>query len=188
MLKKITKLLVGFSTVSTIAMGANQVTFQGGPLTLEGKMVKVGQKAPEFTLTRNDLSSIKLSDLKGKNVLISSVISVDTPVCDIQTKKFNEEAAKLKDVVVLTVSTDLPFALDRYCATNNIENTITASDYKTREFSKNYGLYIKELGLSSRAIFVIDKNGKITYTEYLKEITNEPNYENALVALKKITK
>ncbi len=188
MLKKITKLVIGISAMSTIALGANGVTFQGEPLTLEGKMVKVGQKAPDFTLTRNDLSTVKLSDFKGKNLLISSVISVDTPVCDIQTKRFNEEAAKLEDVVILTVSTDLPFALDRYCATNDIKNTVTASDYKTRDFSKNYGLYIKELGLSSRAIFIVDKNGKITYTEYLKEITNEPNYEKALGALKKVTK
>lgn len=167
-------------------MAKLDITFQGNPLTLEGTLLEVGQKAPAFSLVKNDLTAITLDELKGKNILISSIVSIDTPVCDIQTKRFNGEASKLENTVLLTVSTDLPFALARYCADKGITSAVTASDYSTRKFSKDYGLFIKELSLSTRAIIIIDKNGYIAYTEYLKEITDEPNYEAALKALDNI--
>lgn len=160
-----------------------QVTFQGAPLTLEGNQVKVGDVAPNFTVVGNDLNPIKFSDIKGKKILVA-VPSLDTPVCDMEVRKFNQEASKLSDVTVCTISMDLPFAQARWCGNAGVENVITASDYKDREFSKNYGLYIKELGLVSRAVIVVDESGKVTYTEYLSEITNEPNYESALTAVK----
>lgn len=160
-----------------------QVTFQGAPLTLEGNVVKVGDVAPDFTVVGNDLNPIKFSEIKGKKILVA-VPSLDTPVCDMEVRKFNQEASKLNDVTVCTISMDLPFAQARWCGNAGVENVITASDYKDREFSKNYGLYIKELGLVSRAVIVVDEEGKVTYTEYLSEITNEPNYEGALAAVK----
>lgn len=160
-----------------------QVTFQGAPLTLEGNQVKVGDVAPDFTVVGNDLNPIKFSEIKGKKILVA-VPSLDTPVCDMEVRKFNQEASKLNDVTVCTISMDLPFAQARWCGNAGVENVITASDYKDREFSKNYGLYIKELGLVSRAVIVVDEAGKVTYTEYLSEITNEPNYEGALAAVK----
>lgn len=162
------------------------ITFGGSPLTLVGKEVIVGDVAPNFTVIKTDLSPLSLNDLKGKTVVISAMPSIDTPVCEMQTIRFNKEAAKLEDVVILTISMDLPFALNRFCGAKDIKNAITTSDYKDREFSHNYGLYIKELGLTSRAVIIIDKNGKIAYTEYLKEITEEPNYDAALETLKKL--
>ena len=160
-----------------------KVTFQGGPLTLEGTQVKVGDNAPDFTVVGNDLNPIKFSETKGKRILLG-VPSLDTPVCDMEVRKFNEEASKLNDVTVCTISMDLPFAQASWCGNAGFKNVITASDYKDREFSKNYGLYIKELGLVSRAVIVVDENNKVVYTEYLSEITNEPNYEAALKHVK----
>ena len=162
------------------------ITFGGSPLTLIGKEVVVGDVAPNFTVTKTDLSPLSLSELKGKTVIISAMPSIDTPVCELQTIRFNKEAAKLNDVVILTISMDLPFALSRFCGAKDIENAITTSDYKDREFSHNYGLYIKELGLVSRAVIIIDKDGKVAYTEYLKEITEDANYDLALEAIKKL--
>lgn len=160
-----------------------KVTFQGAPLTLEGTQVKVGDIAPDFTVVGNDLNPIKFSDIKGKKILVA-VPSIDTPVCDMEVRRFNQEASKLNNVKVYTISMDLPFAQARWCGNSGIENVVTASDYKDREFSKAYGLYIKELGLVSRAVIVVDENNKVTYVEYLEEITNEPNYEKALEAVK----
>lgn len=160
-----------------------KVTFQGAPLTLEGTQVKVGDLAPDFTVVGNDLNPIKFSDIKGKKILVA-VPSIDTPVCDMEVRKFNQEASKLNDVKVYTISMDLPFAQARWCGNSGVENVVTASDYKDREFSKAYGLYIKELGLVSRAVIVVDENNKVIYAEYLDEITNEPNYEKALEAVK----
>lgn len=160
-----------------------KVTFQGAPLTLEGTQVKVGDTAPDFTVVGNDLSPIKFSETTGKRILVA-VPSLDTPVCDMEVRKFNEEAAKIADTKVYTISMDLPFAQARWCGNAGVENVITASDYKDREFSKNYGLYIKELGLVSRAVIVVDEDNKVIYTEYLSEITNEPNYEAALASIK----
>ena len=160
-----------------------QVTFQGNPLTLAGTQVKVGDTAPDFTVVNNDLNPLKLSDTKGKRVFLT-VPSLDTPVCDTEVRRFNQEASKLGNVTIYTISMDLPFAQARWCGGANIDKVITASDYKDREFGKNYGVYINELGLLSRAVFVVDENNKVTYVEYLNEITNEPNYDKALEALK----
>lgn len=158
-------------------------TFQGSPITLEGNQVKVGDISPDFTVVGNDLNPIKFSDTKGKRILVS-VPSLDTAVCDTEVRRFNQEASNLNDVTVYTISMDLPFAQARWCGNAGIQNVITASDYKDREFAKNYGLYIKELGLLSRAVIVVDENNKVVYTEYLSEITNEPNYEAALSHVK----
>jgi len=160
-----------------------KVTFQGNPLTLEGTQVKVGDTAPDFTVVNNDLNPLKLNDTKGKRVFLT-VPSLDTPVCDTEVRRFNQEASKLGDVTIYTISMDLPFAQARWCGGAGIDKVITASDYKDREFGKNYGVYINELGLLSRAVFVVDENNKVTYVEYLNEITEEPNYDNALAALK----
>ena len=160
-----------------------KVTFQGNPLTLNGTQVKVGDTAPDFTVVNNDLNPLKLSNTKGKRVFLT-VPSLDTPVCDTEVRRFNQEASKLGDVTIYTISMDLPFAQARWCGGANIDKVITASDYKDREFGKNYGVYINELGLLSRAVFVVDENNKITYIEYLNEITDEPNYDKALEALK----
>ena len=160
-----------------------KVTFQGNPLTLNGTQVKVGDTAPDFTVVNNDLNPLKLSDTKGKRVFLT-VPSLDTPVCDTEVRRFNQEASKLGVVTIYTISMDLPFAQARWCGGANIDKVITASDYKDREFGKNYGVYINELGLLSRAVFVVDENNKITYIEYLNEITDEPNYDKALEALK----
>ena len=160
-----------------------KVTFNGAPLTLEGNQVKVGDIAPDFTVVGNDLNPVNFSDIEGKKILVA-VPSIDTPVCDMEVRKFNQEASKLNNVKVYTISMDLPFAQARWCGNSGIENVVTVSDYKDREFSKAYGLYIKELGLVSRAVIVVDENNKIVYTEYLDEITNEPNYEKALEFVK----
>lgn len=159
------------------------VTFQGSPITLVGNQLKIGDIAPEFVVIDNNLNPIKLSDTKGKRVFLT-VPSIDTPVCDMEVRRFNTEASKLNDVTIYTVSMDLPFAQSRWCGGAGIENVKTISDYKDREFGKNYGVYINELGLLSRAVFVVDENNKIIYVEYLTEITNEPDYEKVLEVLK----
>jgi len=163
------------------------VTFQGSPLNLLGNEVFTGNEAPDFQALANDLSTIKLSDFRGKVCIISSVPSLDTPVCDTQTRKFNEEAQKLgDDIVVLTVSMDLPFAQKRWCAAAGIENVKTLSDHRDASFGTAFGLLIKELRLLARAVFVIDKQGVIRYIELVPELTNEPNYQAALKAAKQL--
>ncbi|MBZ0258896.1 thiol peroxidase, partial [bacterium] len=131
----------------------------------------------------NGLQPVKLSDLKGQVVIISSVPSVDTPVCELQTKRFNEEANKL-DAKVLTVSLDLPFAQKRFCAAEGLDKVVTVSDYKDRNFAETYGVLIKELCLCSRAVFVVDKDGKLVYQEIVGEVTEHPDYDKALEAAK----
>lgn len=160
-----------------------KVTFQGAPLSLKGNQVKVGDTAPDFIVTDNDLNEFKLRDTKGKRVFLT-VPSLDTPVCDTEVRKFNTEAAKLNDVSIYVISMDLPFAQGRWCGGANIDKVKTLSDYKDRTFGENYGLYINELGLLSRAVIVVDENNKVTYVEYLNEITEEPDYEKALNSLK----
>ena len=161
-----------------------KVTFQGNPITLKGNQIKVGDDAPDFTLVDNDLNSFKLSDTKGKRVFLT-VPSLDTPVCDMEIRKFNEEATKLVEhISVYAISMDLPFAQGRWCGGAGIDRVKTVSDYKDREFGNNYGVYINELGLLSRAVFIVDENNKVVYVEYLNEITEEPDYEKALEALK----
>ncbi|OCA81843.1 thiol peroxidase [Pradoshia sp. D12] len=160
------------------------VTFKGNPVTLIGKEVKVGDTAPDFTVLANDLSPVTLKDTDGKVRIISVVPSLDTGVCDTQTRKFNEEAAKAGDVVVMTVSMDLPFAQKRWCAAAGLENVITVSDHRDASFGEAYGVLMKELRLLARAVFVVDSNNKVTYVEYVPEGTTHPQYEAALEAAK----
>jgi thiol peroxidase len=163
------------------------ITFQGNPLTLVGPEIKPGDKAPAFTVCDVNLSPVSLKDFAGKVKIISVTPSLDTPVCDIQAKRFNTEAAKLPDsIVILNISVDLPFAIARFCASGNIDKIKTLSDYKDVSFGMAYGTLIKELRLLSRAIFVIDKDDIVTHVEYVKEITEHPNYDAALNAAKKI--
>jgi thiol peroxidase len=162
------------------------VTFKGNPMTLAGQEVKAGQQAPDFTLHyfEGGLKTIKLSDLKGKPSFISVVPSLDTPVCQLQTKKFNEQLAALGDKVnAVTVSLDLPFAMNRFCGAESIKNMKVGSDYQNKNFGNSYGMLIEELQLLARGVFVLDGNGKVVYAETVKEVAQEPNYEAALAAL-----
>jgi len=160
------------------------VKFAGNPVTLLGSQLKVGEKAPNFTVLANDLSEVTLNDSKGYVRLISVVPSIDTGVCDAQTRRFNEEAAKLDNVKVLTVSVDLPFAQSRWCGSNGIENVQTLSDHRDLSFGEAFGVAIKELRLLARAVFVVDSNDVVTYGEYVNEVTEHPNYEAAIEAVK----
>jgi thiol peroxidase len=165
----------------------NAVTFKGGPLTLVGKEIEVGQAAPDFTAAANDLSPYKLSDDKGKVVVISSVPSLDTSVCDTETRKFNELAASLDDSVkIVTVSLDLPFAQARWCGAAGVDRVKTVSDYNGVDFGTQYGLLIKELHLLARAVIVVDRQGTIQYYQLVKEVTDEPDYDAVVEAVKKL--
>lgn len=156
-------------------------TLKGNPITLIGPELKAGDQAPDFKLNKDLMTEVSLSDYKGKVKLISVVPSLDTGVCDAQTKRFNEEAANLGDnVVILTVSADLPFAQARWCGANGVDKVETLSDYKTNAFGEAYGVLIKELRLDMRSIFVIDQNDTIRYVEYVKEMTEHPDYEKRL--------
>lgn len=162
-----------------------QVTFKNGPVTLVGNEVKVGDSAPDFTVLANDLSPVTLKDSEGKIRLFSVVPSLDTGVCDAQTRRFNEEAANLGDnVVIYTVSVDLPFAQKRWCGAAGIDAVQTVSDHRDLSFGEAYGVYIQELRLLARAVFVVDANDKVTYVEYVPEATDHPNYEAAIEAVK----
>ncbi len=158
-------------------------TMKGNPLTLVGNEIKVGDSAPDVTLVANDLSEVKLSSFAGKKVIISVVPSLDTPICDLQTKRFNQEASKLQDVVVLTVSKDLPFAQKRWCGAAGATAVKTLSDYRGN-FGESYGVLIKGLNLLARAIFIVNPSGKVIYTQLVKEVASEPNYEEVLSAVK----
>jgi thiol peroxidase len=159
------------------------VTMKGNPVTLLGNEVKVGQPAPDVELVANDLSTVRLSSFSGKVRIITSVPSLDTSVCDMETRRFNEEAGKLGDAVaVITVSMDLPFAQKRWCGAAGVKNVQTLSDYREAAFGKSYGVLIEGLRLLARAVFVVDKNGVIRYQELVKEIGAEPNYDAALKA------
>jgi thiol peroxidase len=164
------------------------VTFKGNPMTLAGEAVAVGAKAPDFKLHNFDkgaLVTVTPADLKGKPTILSVVPSLDTPVCQVQTKKFNEQLSALGDRVhAITVSLDLPFAMNRFCGAENIKNMRVLSDYQDRSFGKNWGMLIEELKILARGAFVLDKNGTVVYAEQVKEVANEPNYEAALGALK----
>ena len=164
-----------------------EVTFQGSPLTAMGPRLKVGDKAPDFQLLANDLSAVSLSDSAGKVRLISAVPSLDTPVCDMETRKFNAQLDALGDSVIgYTVSADLPFAQARWCGAAGIKRMRTLSDHRAMAFGDAYGTHIKELRLESRAVFVVDRGGVIRHVEYVKEITSEPDYETALRMLKSV--
>jgi thioredoxin-dependent peroxiredoxin len=160
------------------------ITFKGNPVTLLGQEVKVGEKAPNFTVLANDLSPVTLENTKGSVRLISVVPSLDTGVCDAQTRRFNEEAANLDNVNILTVSVDLPFAQKRWCGAAGIDKVQTVSDHRDLSFGEAFGVAIQELRLLARAVFVIDSNDVVTYAEYVSEATNHPNYEAAIEAAK----
>ena len=161
------------------------VTMKGNPLTLQGEVVKVGDKAPDFEVLGNDLSPVKFSSFQGKLCVISSVPSLDTPVCDMETRKFNDAAAKLgDDVAILTISMDLPFAQSRWSAAAGVDKVITLSDHRDASFGLSYGVLIKELRLLARAVYVVDRSGTVQYLELVNEVANEPDYDAALNALK----
>ena len=162
------------------------VTFKGNPMTLAGDGVKAGQPAPSFTMHvfEGGIKPVTLADLKGKPSFISVVPSLDTPVCQMQTKKFNEQLSALGDKVnAWTVSLDLPFAMNRFCGAESIKNMRAVSDYQDRTFGKNWGMLIEELKILARGAFVLDKDGKVVYAETVKEVASEPNYDAALKAL-----
>jgi len=162
-------------------------TFKGSPITLVGPELKAGDSAPDFVISKNLLEEVSLRDYDGKIKLISVVPSLDTGVCDAQTRRFNSEAADLSDdVVILTISMDLPFAQARWCGASGIDRVITLSDHKAASFGEAYGVLIKEFRLDMRSIFVLDKDNKITYVEYLGEMTESPNFEAAVSAVKSL--
>ena len=161
-----------------------KITFAGNPLTLLGNEIKVGDKAPDFIAVGTGLTSVKLSDYAGKTVIIAAYPSVDTSVCAAQNRRFNAEVNQLRDVVVLSVSCDLPFAQSRFCAAEGLDNIVTISDHKDLDFGEKYGFVIKELRLLDRGTVVIDKSGIVRYVEYVSEVTNEPDYDAALILVK----
>jgi thiol peroxidase len=164
---------------------ADFVTFKGNAVTLVGPQIKVGDLAPHFTLVGKDLADIDCAAFHGKVRVLSVAPSLDTPVCAAQTRTFNKAAAGLSgDVAILSVSLDLPFALARFCGAEGIERVITATDYKYRNFGEAYGVFVRELGLLARAVFVIGKDDRIAHAEYVREMTQEPDYAAALAAVK----
>jgi len=166
-------------------MAERTVTMKGNPLHLEGEELKVGQAAPDVELVAVDLSAKKISDYRGKVLILSTVPSLDTSTCNVQTRRFNEEAAELgSDIAIATVSMDLPFAQKRWCGDAGDVKIDFLSDYKTHEFGKAYGLRVKELGVIARSVSVIDKDGKVVYHRIVDEIADEPNYDEALAAAK----
>lgn len=167
----------------------NVVKVKGNPVTLLGEEVKLGQKAQDFKVLNTNLEEVLLSSFKNKIKLIASVPSLDTPVCDLEIKRFNDEASKLsKDLVIIFISMDLPFAQKRFCQANDIKIVKTLSDHRDADFGQKFGVLIKELRLLARAIFILDKNDIIKYIQVVPELTSPPDYETALGALKNIVK
>ncbi len=166
---------------------AGLVTLRGNPVILLGEEISVGDEAPDFTVVANDLQPVKFSSFVGKTCIIASVPSLDTPVCDTETRRFNEEATALgPDVAVLTISMDLPFAQSRWCGAAGVEAVKTFSDHRDASFGLAYGVLIKDLRLLARAVFVVDKEGKIQYKEIVNEIATEPNFTAVLDAVKSV--
>ena len=162
------------------------VTMRGKPLVLLGNQLAAGQKAPDFRVVDGAFKPVMLSDFKGKVCLISAVPSLDTHVCSIQTKRFNEEAANLpSNVVVMTISMDLPFAQKRFCDSEKVGHIMVLSDSVWRDFGARYGLLIKDMGLLSRSVFVVDKNGMISYRQLVPDLSHEPDYDTALTAARR---
>lgn len=162
------------------------VTMGGNPVTLIGREIKVGDKAPDFTVLKNDLSSYSLKDAGNGIKIISVVPSLDTGVCELQTINFNERATELEDVTILTISVDLPFAQGRFCSANSIDKVVTLSDHRDLSFGMNYGFVIEELRLLSRGIVILDKDNIVKYVEYVKEVKEHPNYDRAIEEVKKL--
>ncbi|MBI5057209.1 MAG: thiol peroxidase [Nitrospirae bacterium] len=164
-----------------------EITFKGSPVNTIGELPKAGEQAPDFVLTKTDLSDISLKDLAGKRAVLNIFISVDTSVCAASVRRFNAEVDKLKNTVVLCVSLDLPFALSRFCGAEGLNNVIPVSELRNRSFGNRYGVRIAEgplAGLLARSVVIIDEKGKVIYTELVKEIAEEPDYEKALQVLR----
>jgi len=157
---------------------------KGDPIALIGPELKVGDTAPEFTVAGNDFKDVTLASTGGGARVFLAVPSLDTPVCDTEVRKFNEEASNLGDVKIFTVSCDLPFAQSRWCGAAGVENVTTVSDYKSGSFGEAWGVMIAPMRIHSRAVFVVDGNNKVTYAEYVPEVTDAPNYDAALAAAK----
>ena len=165
------------------------MTIHGNPLTLVGEAVKVGAPALDVELLDNDLKPVRLSTYRGKTLVIASVPSLDTPVCDLETRRFNDEAANLgADVEMVTVSMDLPFAQKRWCGAAGVKRLRTLSDHRDAAFGLAYGVLIKELRLLARAVFIVDREGTVRYEQLVKEVANEPDYDAVLLALAQIVK
>ena len=164
------------------------ITMKGNPLTLMGREVQAGEQAPDFEVIAIDLSPFRFSSLQGKVAVICSVPSLDTPTCNIETRWFNEEAARLgPDVEILTISMDLPFAQKRWCGAAGVDRVKTYSDHRDAAFGMAYGVLIKELRLLARAVFLVDKGGVVRYVQLVKELSKEPNYDEVLQAVGKLT-
>ena len=182
-----TALLLAGCKEKTMKERKGMVTMKGNPVTLVGNEIKVGDKAPDCNLTANDLSAVSISSFKGKVRIVASVPSLDTAVCDMETRRFNEEAGKLDpNIVILTISMDLPFAQKRWCGAAGIQNVKTLSDYRDAKFGTSYGVLIKEFRLLARTIFVIDKTGTVRYIQIVNEVAKEPDYQAAIDAAKKM--
>jgi thiol peroxidase len=164
----------------------NLITMGGEPMTLVGKEIKVGDKASDFTALKTDLTPYSLKDAEDKIKIISVVPSLDTGVCELQTIRFNEMASELGDIVILTISVDLPFAQSRFCGAKGIDKVITLSDHRDLDFGMKYGFVLEELRLLSRGIVILDRDNTVKYVEYVKEVTNHPDYDKALEEVKKL--
>ena len=163
------------------------VTMKGNPITLIGAELQVGDRAPDFVAIDNDLNSVSFDSFRGKVCILSSVPSLDTPVCDMETRRFNDEAGRLGDnVEIITISMDLPFAQKRWCGAAGVDRVQTLSDHRDAAFGQAYGVLIKGLRLLARAVFVVDKEGTIRYTELVNEIASEPDYDSVLKAVKEL--
>jgi len=163
------------------------ITMKGNPLTLLGPELKLGDKAPDFEVLDNNLKPVSLAAYQGKVCVIVSVPSLDTPVCDLETRRFNQETAELgQDVAILTISMDLPFAQKRWCGAAGVDKVVTLSDHRQASFGAAYGALIKELRLLARMVFVVDRKGVIRYIQVVKEVGQEPEYASALEAVKKL--
>ena len=165
-----------------------EISFKNNPITVLGKMSRIGDIGENFQAYNQEFEVVSLNDYNNKYKIISVVPSVDTPVCATQTRKFNEKASEFDEVVILNISVDLPYALKRFCAAEGINNAVTLSDYKDLDFAKKYGFLIKELRLLTRGVLIMDKKNRIKYVEYVREITNYPDFEKVLKELKKIIK
>ncbi len=163
-----------------------KITFAGNPMPLAGNEIKVGDKAPDFTVINNDLQPVKLSDYKGQVKILSIFPSIDTDVCVAQNRHFNQEAAKLDNIAILSISVDLPFAQKRFCGAEGIDKVVTLSDHKDLDFGEKYGFVMPALRLLARGTVVIDKDDNVKFIEYVSEVTNEPNYQEALKVAKEL--
>ena len=160
-----------------------KVNFAGNPVELQGTEIKVGMKAPDFTAVKNDLSAFKLADIKGRKLIVA-VPSLDTSVCDLEVRRFNAEATGFANTTVITISMDLPFAQKRWCGAAGVDKLVTVSDYKDRDFATKYGVFLPNVGLLARAVFLLDADNTVRYVEYVPEVTSHPDYAAALAALK----